>query len=205
MGWTGLDLIDGTVGPWKAVFLVLSGPGCSRLILIGLDENRHENRLLWQSCLSEFVPFPTATYSKRGKKAFVFLFLFLKSSRSSHHYRPNRFFSTQLHSPLHTQTQKTRSSPSPSLSLSAVLSLSEKMEEESQCLKTNGEEDFYENIEAPKFVDLNAPDHYHPGDDRYWFCLRVGKSCKFNFVFFFSLITSHLKLYHERSMTWLVV
>ncbi|KAI9402549.1 hypothetical protein POPTR_001G287800v4 [Populus trichocarpa] len=48
------------------------------------------------------------------------------------------------------------------------------MEEESQCLKTNGEEDFYENIEAPKFVDLNAPDHYHPGDDRYWFCLRVG-------------------------------
>lgn len=112
MGWTGLDLIDETVGPWKAVFLVLSGPGCSRLILIGLDENRHENQLLWQSCLSEFVPFPTATYSKRGKKAFVFLFLFLKSSRSSHHYRSNRFFSTQLQSSLHTQTQKTRSSPS---------------------------------------------------------------------------------------------
>ncbi|KAL3580351.1 hypothetical protein D5086_018186 [Populus alba] len=48
------------------------------------------------------------------------------------------------------------------------------MEEESQCLKINGEEDFYEKIEAPKFVDLNAPDQYHPGDDRYWFCLRVG-------------------------------
>ncbi|KAJ6310342.1 hypothetical protein OIU76_015133 [Salix suchowensis] len=48
------------------------------------------------------------------------------------------------------------------------------MEEESLCLKINGEEDFYENIEAPKFVDLNAPDHYHPGDDRYWFCLRAG-------------------------------
>ncbi|KAF9675755.1 hypothetical protein SADUNF_Sadunf09G0065900 [Salix dunnii] len=48
------------------------------------------------------------------------------------------------------------------------------MEEESQCLKINDEEDFYEKIEAPKFVDLNAPDHYHPGDDRYWFCLRAG-------------------------------
>ncbi|KAI5576826.1 hypothetical protein BDE02_09G071400 [Populus trichocarpa] len=48
------------------------------------------------------------------------------------------------------------------------------MEEESQCSKINGEEDFYEKIEAPKFVDLNAPDQYHPGDDRYWFCLRVG-------------------------------
>ncbi|KAJ6751078.1 hypothetical protein OIU85_001587 [Salix viminalis] len=48
------------------------------------------------------------------------------------------------------------------------------MEEEAQCLRINGEEDFYEKIEAPKFVDLNAPDHYHPGDDRSWFCLRVG-------------------------------
>ncbi|KAL5857559.1 hypothetical protein ACOSQ3_005017 [Xanthoceras sorbifolium] len=36
-------------------------------------------------------------------------------------------------------------------------------------------EDFYEKIEAPKFVDLTAPDHFRPGnDDRYWFCLRVG-------------------------------
>ncbi|KAJ6424483.1 hypothetical protein OIU84_025295 [Salix udensis] len=48
------------------------------------------------------------------------------------------------------------------------------MEEEAQCLRINGEEDFYEKIEAPKFVDLNAPDQYHPGDDRSWFCLRVG-------------------------------
>ncbi|XP_058007318.1 uncharacterized protein LOC110644651 isoform X2 [Hevea brasiliensis] len=37
----------------------------------------------------------------------------------------------------------------------------------------NGDE-FYEKIEAPKFVDLTAPDPYRPGDDRYWFCLRVG-------------------------------
>lgn len=38
------------------------------------------------------------------------------------------------------------------------------------------EEDFYENIEAPKFVDLTAPDHRPEGDDRYWFCSRVGKN-----------------------------
>lgn len=39
-----------------------------------------------------------------------------------------------------------------------------------------GEEDeeFYEEIEAPKFVDFTVPDHYCP-DDRYWFCLRVGQ------------------------------
>ncbi|CAA7040338.1 unnamed protein product [Microthlaspi erraticum] len=36
------------------------------------------------------------------------------------------------------------------------------------------EEDFYETIEAPKFVDLTAPDHRPQGDDRYWFCSRVG-------------------------------
>ncbi|KAL0716781.1 hypothetical protein Bca4012_066103 [Brassica carinata] len=39
------------------------------------------------------------------------------------------------------------------------------------------EEDFYESIEAPKFVDLSSPDHHLPegqGDDRYWFCSRVG-------------------------------
>ncbi|KAF2320740.1 hypothetical protein GH714_030444 [Hevea brasiliensis] len=39
----------------------------------------------------------------------------------------------------------------------------------------NGDE-FYEKIEAPKFVDLTAPDPYNPGDDRYWFCLRVAKA-----------------------------
>ncbi|GFS34481.1 hypothetical protein Acr_00g0034170 [Actinidia rufa] len=36
-----------------------------------------------------------------------------------------------------------------------------------------GDEEFYEKIEAPKFVDFTAPDPYRP-DDRYWFCLRVG-------------------------------
>ncbi|KAL1194622.1 hypothetical protein V5N11_031445 [Cardamine amara subsp. amara] len=36
------------------------------------------------------------------------------------------------------------------------------------------EEDFYETIEAPKFVDLTALDHRPEGDDRYWFCSRVG-------------------------------
>ncbi|KAH9655352.1 Neurofilament heavy protein [Citrus sinensis] len=41
--------------------------------------------------------------------------------------------------------------------------------------QTDGGDDFYEKIEAPKFVDLTAPDHYRPdNDDRYWFCLRVG-------------------------------
>ncbi|KAK6945904.1 hypothetical protein RJ641_013448 [Dillenia turbinata] len=39
---------------------------------------------------------------------------------------------------------------------------------------TEEEEEFYEKIEAPKFVDFTLPgDPYHP-DDRYWFCLRVG-------------------------------
>ncbi|KAK6916263.1 hypothetical protein RJ641_019124 [Dillenia turbinata] len=36
------------------------------------------------------------------------------------------------------------------------------------------EEEFYEKIEAPKFVDFTLPgDPYHP-DDRYWFCTRLG-------------------------------
>ncbi|XP_073065739.1 uncharacterized protein [Primulina eburnea] len=34
-------------------------------------------------------------------------------------------------------------------------------------------EEFYEKLEAPKFVDFTVPDHFHP-DDGYWFCLRVG-------------------------------
>ena len=34
---------------------------------------------------------------------------------------------------------------------------------------------FYEDIEAPKFVDLTAPDDARPTDDPSWFCLRVGK------------------------------
>ncbi|XP_057788036.1 uncharacterized protein LOC131005215 [Salvia miltiorrhiza] len=40
-------------------------------------------------------------------------------------------------------------------------------------LNDGGEQEFYEKIEAPKFVDFTLPDHYSP-DDRYWFCLRVG-------------------------------
>ncbi|CAN0880150.1 hypothetical protein LINGRAHAP2_LOCUS13494 [Linum grandiflorum] len=36
------------------------------------------------------------------------------------------------------------------------------------------EEDFYEQIEAPKYTDLTQPDPRRSGDDRYWFCLRVG-------------------------------
>lgn len=35
------------------------------------------------------------------------------------------------------------------------------------------DEEFYENMEAPKFVDLTLQDPFRP-DDRYWFCLRVG-------------------------------
>ncbi|XP_030523029.1 uncharacterized protein LOC115735776 isoform X2 [Rhodamnia argentea] len=37
-----------------------------------------------------------------------------------------------------------------------------------------GGDEFYEDIEAPKFVDFTAPDRYSPDTDRYWFCLRVG-------------------------------
>uniref|UniRef100_A0A0E0KJJ2 Uncharacterized protein n=1 Tax=Oryza punctata TaxID=4537 RepID=A0A0E0KJJ2_ORYPU len=33
---------------------------------------------------------------------------------------------------------------------------------------------FYEDIEAPKFVDLTAPDAARPSDDHSWFCLRIG-------------------------------
>ncbi|KAK6159154.1 hypothetical protein DH2020_006468 [Rehmannia glutinosa] len=39
------------------------------------------------------------------------------------------------------------------------------------------DEEFYEEIEAPKFVDFTVPDHYCP-DDRYWFCHRVGCDLK---------------------------
>ena len=42
-----------------------------------------------------------------------------------------------------------------------------------------GDEEFYEKIEAPKFVDFTAPDPYRP-DDRYWFCLRVGEFLDFH-------------------------
>ena len=48
--------------------------------------------------------------------------------------------------------------------------------EEIQAVKSttdNPGEDFYEMIEAPKFVDFTVSDHFIP-DDRYWFCSRVG-------------------------------
>nr|KYP48475.1 hypothetical protein KK1_029850 [Cajanus cajan] len=51
---------------------------------------------------------------------------------------------------------------------------------ETRCLPIIEEEeievddDFYENMEAPKFVDLTAPDSRRPDDDRHWFCFRVG-------------------------------
>ncbi|XP_068656837.1 uncharacterized protein [Aristolochia californica] len=35
------------------------------------------------------------------------------------------------------------------------------------------DDEFYEKIEAPKFVDFTLPDQYIP-DDRAWFCLRLG-------------------------------
>ncbi|KAK9286980.1 hypothetical protein L1049_015388 [Liquidambar formosana] len=49
------------------------------------------------------------------------------------------------------------------------------MEESQSSQQINNEvsDEFYEEIEAPKFVDLTVPDPYRP-DDRYWFCLRVG-------------------------------
>ncbi|CAB4290795.1 unnamed protein product [Prunus armeniaca] len=50
------------------------------------------------------------------------------------------------------------------------------MDEEPKCVQIDGEEggdEFYEKIEAPKFVDFTEPDPYRP-DDRYWFCMRVG-------------------------------
>ncbi|KAK9690553.1 hypothetical protein RND81_09G137100 [Saponaria officinalis] len=52
-----------------------------------------------------------------------------------------------------------------------------RVEFESSC--TDEEEDaradqeFYETIEAPKFVDFTRPNHFCP-DDRFWFCSRVG-------------------------------
>ncbi|XP_077233481.1 uncharacterized protein LOC143875763 isoform X2 [Tasmannia lanceolata] len=44
------------------------------------------------------------------------------------------------------------------------------LKQESQ---TYDEDEFYEKIEAPKFVDLTVADRFRP-DDSSWFCLRVG-------------------------------
>ncbi|KAL9174377.1 hypothetical protein ABFS82_02G049200 [Erythranthe guttata] len=57
---------------------------------------------------------------------------------------------------------------------SKLLSLENRDSADSANSEANGrDEEFYEKIEAPKFVDFSIPDHYCP-DDRYWFCLRVG-------------------------------
>nr|GMD92793.1 AT-rich interactive domain-containing protein 4B [Ipomoea batatas] len=45
-------------------------------------------------------------------------------------------------------------------------------------MDTGEDEEFYERIEAPKFVDFTAPDYFRP-DDHYWFCLRVGTVLNF--------------------------
>ncbi|KAA0031397.1 myb-like protein X isoform X3 [Cucumis melo var. makuwa] len=50
------------------------------------------------------------------------------------------------------------------------------MDENTQAVNSTSDdsgEDFYELIEAPKFVDFTVSDPYVP-DDRYWFCSRVG-------------------------------
>ncbi|XP_010691507.2 uncharacterized protein LOC104904812 [Beta vulgaris subsp. vulgaris] len=51
------------------------------------------------------------------------------------------------------------------------------MEEKLQLISSSIEEEvieeFYEKIEAPKFVDFTLPNHFCP-DDCYWFCSRVG-------------------------------
>ncbi|CAI9104188.1 OLC1v1002815C1 [Oldenlandia corymbosa var. corymbosa] len=54
---------------------------------------------------------------------------------------------------------------------SSANSETEGMGKEDQEMGEN--EEFYETIEAPKFVDFNLPEYHRP-DDRYWFCLRVG-------------------------------
>jgi hypothetical protein len=47
------------------------------------------------------------------------------------------------------------------------------------------DDDFYEKIQAPKFVDLTAPDKHRPDDDRHWFCARFGN---------FHFLNSHFQL-----------
>lgn len=73
-----------------------------------------------------------------------------------------------------------------SLSLSRLLCYTETtMDEETQAVNSTTDdsgEDFYEMIEAPKFVDFTISDHFIP-NDRYWFCSRVGL-----FLLIFSLL-----------------
>ncbi|RZC54645.1 hypothetical protein C5167_013489 [Papaver somniferum] len=42
----------------------------------------------------------------------------------------------------------------------------------------SNDDEIYEKIEAPKFVDLSAPDRSLQVDDRSWFCLRAGCDLK---------------------------
>uniref|UniRef100_A0A2N9FE08 Uncharacterized protein n=1 Tax=Fagus sylvatica TaxID=28930 RepID=A0A2N9FE08_FAGSY len=54
----------------------------------------------------------------------------------------------------------------------AIMHIIGEEEEEEEC----GGDEFYEKIEAPKFVDLTAVEHYRlEHDDRFWFCLYVGQ------------------------------
>lgn len=41
------------------------------------------------------------------------------------------------------------------------------------------DDEFYEGIEAPKFVDFRVPERSRP-DDKSWFCLRIGKRSRRN-------------------------
>ncbi|KAH9611663.1 hypothetical protein KSS87_018623 [Heliosperma pusillum] len=50
------------------------------------------------------------------------------------------------------------------------------VELEASCIEeedARADHEFYETIEAPKFVDFTRPNHFCP-DDRYWFCSRLG-------------------------------
>ena len=142
------------------------------------------------------MPFllPTCPNLKKKKKFFFFfsngyfptrnlkLFLFTSGCQSPR-------VKTQTKSATHSKPSS--SSPPLSQNLALSLSLSVSMEEpQAIIMQINGDEeeeccgsgggggdDFYEMIEAPKFVDLTKPDHYRPDhDDRFWFCLRVGLS-----------------------------
>jgi len=58
------------------------------------------------------------------------------------------------------------------------------------------DDDFYEKIEAPKFVDLTKPDKRRPDDDRHWFCARFG-----NFYFIFHLWNIDTDTGHNSDMS----
>lgn len=113
----------------------------------------------------------------------------ISQSQESRRPKPNQ------ESACHTTQLNSKHAPLLRHSLETYLSLSLSMEEpQAIILQINGDEEgeeeeeefcggggggdeFYEMIEAPKFVDLTKPDHHRPDhDDRFWFCLRVGLS-----------------------------